>query len=204
MTRKTFTAAMLGLATAFVMVISVAPSSGRAFDRLQGETLIADAQELGATDDELLARFYHLSRNGNSSCSFSFKESIASMPDQARLQGSCCSPMTLHRYREQLEGLKKYRHIAEIPPDPYDILAATAKVLMVRYDLEVTPEEQEAYDYAMENSNEKGPCCCRCWRWSVYGGLGKYLIRTYGFTGEQVAEVWDLSDGCGGDDEHLH
>lgn len=68
---------------------------------------------------------------------------------------------------------------------------------MSYYDMELTPEEQQAYDYAMQNSNEKGPCCCKCWRWYVYGGLGKYLIRNHGFSGEQVTEVWNLSDGCG-------
>jgi hypothetical protein len=56
----------------------------------------------------------------------------------------------------------------------------------------------------MENSDKKGPCCCQCWRWHVYGGLAKYLIREHGFTGEQVAEVWDFSDGCDGSGEHLH
>ena len=39
---------------------------------------------------------------------------------------------------------------------------------------------------------------------SQNGGLGKYLIKTRGFTGEQVTQVWNLSDGCGGDEEHHH
>lgn len=72
------------------------------------------------------------------------------------------------------------------------------------YRIKLTPEERQAYDYAMRNSNEKGPCCCKCWRWHVYGGLGKYLIKNHGFTGKQLAQLWDLSDGCGGDDEHHH
>lgn len=152
----------------------------------------------------LAEKFDYLSKNGNSSCSAAFKDSIASMPNDARLQGSCCSPMSMHRYNEQVEGLKKYSNIREIPPDPYDIEAGLAKRLMSYYDMELTPEEQKAYDYAMVNSNEKGPCCCQCWRWYVYGGLGKYLIHNYQFTGEQVTEVWNLSDGCGGAGEHLH
>ena len=131
------------------------------------------------------------------------------MPDDARLQGSCCSPMSMHRYSEQVEGLKKFKsvadqNIAEIPDDPYDIEAGLAKKLMSYYDMELMSEEQKAYDYAMQNSSEKGPCCCKCWRWYVYGGLGKYLIRNHGFTGEQVTQVWNLSDGCGGDSEHHH
>jgi hypothetical protein len=154
--------------------------------------------------EAVASKFEYLSKNGNSSCSGAFRDSIASMPDNARLQGSCCSPMSMHRYSEQVEGLKKYQNIAEIPPDPYDIEAGLAKKLLAYYDEPLTPDEQKAYDYAMANSDEKGPCCCKCWRWYVYGGLGKYLIKNYGFTGEQITEVWNLSDGCGGDSEHHH
>ncbi|MER9234294.1 hypothetical protein NKI56_19720 [Mesorhizobium sp. M0622] len=50
----------------------------------------------------------------------------------------------------------------------------------------------------MAISEEKGPCCCQCWRWKVYGGLAKVLIREHGFTGRQAVDVWGLSDGCGG------
>ena len=173
-------------------------------------------------NEALAARFDYLSKNGNSSCSASFRTSIPSMPDDARLQGSCCSPMSTHRYSEQVEGLEKFKsalrqaqggeqsrtiagqNIDKIPDDPYDIKAGLAKELMSYYDIELTAEEQKAYDYAMQNSSEKGPCCCKCWRWYVYGGLGKYLIKNHGFTGEQVTEVWNLSDGCGGDSEHHH
>ena len=155
------------------------------------------------------AKFATLSQNGNSSCSGTFRESIQTMPDGNRLQGSCCSPMSLHRYEEQVEGLKMFKSIAgqnidKISDDPYDIEVGLAKELITYYDTELTPEEQQAYDYAMLNSNEKGPCCCKCWRWYVYGGLGKYLIKNHGFTGEQLTEVWNLSDGCGGDNEHQH
>ena len=107
--------------------------------------------------------------------------------------------MSLHRYTEQVAGLKKYSGIPEIPPDPYDIEARLAKQSMSYYDMELTTQEQPAYDYAMQHSNEKGPCCCQCWRWITYGGLAKELIRNYHFTGQQVTEVWNLSDGCGGD-----
>lgn len=148
------------------------------------------------------AKFAELSKNGNSTCSGTFKDSILTMPDDARLQGSCCSPMDLHRYSEQVIGLEKYKDIPEIPSDPYDVDVSLAKKLLSYYDLELTPEEQKAYDYAMVNSHEKGPCCCKCWRWYVYGGLGKYLIRNYKFTGEQVTEIWNLSDGCGGAGDH--
>ena len=154
--------------------------------------------------DAVASKFDYLSKNGNSSCSASFKDSISQMSDSERLRGSCCSPMSLHRYSEQVEALKKYSNISEIPPDPYDLPAALAKKLMSYYDMELSTEEQKAYDYAMANSHEKGPCCCKCWRWFVYGGLGKYLIRNYRFSGEQITEVWNFSDGCGGDEEHHH
>lgn len=158
----------------------------------------------GNVSQTVTAKFEYLSKNGNSSCSFSFRDSIPSMSDGERLRGSCCSPMSLHRYSEQVEGIKKYARITEIPQDPYDIEAGLAKKLLAYYDEPLSGEEQEAYDFAMENSDEKGPCCCKCWRWYVYGGLGKYLIKQYQFTGEQVTDVWNLSDGCGGDSEHHH
>lgn len=164
--------------------------------------LAAVAHEV--TDPALKARFEHLSTNGNSNCSRAFMDSIPGMPAAARLQGSCCSPMDLARYDEQVQGLKAFATIAEIPPDPYDIEAGLAQKLMAAYELALTPEEQAGYDYAMQNADEKGPCCCRCWRWHVYGGLGRLLIRDRGFTGEEVAQVWDLSDGCGGGADHDH
>lgn len=152
----------------------------------------------------LAAKFDYLSQSGNSSCSVSFRESITSLPVGEYLRGSCCSPMNLHRYIEQVEGLQKYSHISEIPPDPYNIEAGLAQKLLSYYDVELSLDEQKVYDYAMTNSYEKGPCCCQCWRWHMYGGLGKLLIRNYGFTGEQLTEIWNLSDGCGGEDGHNH
>ena len=32
----------------------------------------------------------------------------------------------------------------------------------------------------------------------------KHLIRDRGFSGEQIAKIWDLSDGCGGEEGHVH
>lgn len=168
-----------------------------------------DLRSVFGADVALAAQYDRLSQHGNSSCSGAFIDSIDAMPDTMRLQGSCCSPMSPHRYKEQVEGLEKFKsvdgqNIAEIPDDPYDIPASLAKKLKGYYELELTPEEQEAYEYAMAHSNEKGPCCCMCWRWYVYGGLGKYLIKNYKFTGEQVTEVWNLSDGCGGAGDHVY
>ena len=33
------------------------------------------------------------------------------------------------RYHQQIEGLKKYSDIAEVPPDPYDIPAQLAYIM---------------------------------------------------------------------------
>ncbi|MER8764756.1 MULTISPECIES: hypothetical protein [unclassified Mesorhizobium] len=151
-----------------------------------------------ADDPGLAKRFDDLSINGNSSCSTKFANSIASMRAMTRIKGSCCSPMDLKRYTEQTQGLTKYRDIVIIPKDPYDIPAATAQQAASHYDLQLTGDEQKAYDYAMANSNEKGPCCCQCWPRKVYGGLAKYLIHEHGFTAKQIVDVWNVSDGCGG------
>lgn len=160
----------------------------------------ADAE---AIPPDVVKRFEFLSKHGNSSCARSFRDSIASLPATARLQGSCCGEMSLHRYSEQIEGLKQFRHIPEIPPDPYDVEAGLAKKLLAAYEVPLNAAEQQSYDEAIETSEEKGPCCCRCWRWEVFGGLGKLLIRERGFNGQQVAQVWNLSHGCGGD-AHIH
>ncbi|MBN9318009.1 MAG: hypothetical protein J0I99_19895 [Devosia sp.] len=179
--------ALIGLA---LMALSVSVWSGPAHAGTGGDGILQD-------------RFEYLSQHGNSNCSRAFMESIASMAPTMRLQGSCCGPMAEHRYREQVEGLQKYASVPLIPADPYDIPAGIAQQAMAWFAVELSAEGQAAYDYAMENSAERGPCCCKCWRWQVYGGLAKYLIREHDFTDEQVAELWDMSDGCGGDD-HVH
>ena len=155
-------------------------------------------------DAELAARFEYLSQNGNSNCSAEFLASIADMPMTQRLRGSCCSPMDFHRYTEQVKALRSYAEESMIPSDPYDIPAGLAQKLISHYDAELSGAEKPAYDYAMANSDEKGPCCCQCWRWHVYGGLGKFLITERGFSGQQITEVWNLSSGCGGGEDHNH
>lgn len=155
-------------------------------------------------DGLLTVDFRYLSENGNSNCSSEFRDAITTMPAVAMLRGSCCSPMDEHRYVEQINGLKEYADISAIPPNPYNIPVGLAQKHMARYSLDLSGTEQAAYDYAMENSDEGGPCCCPCWRWEMYGGLAKFLITEQSFTGEQIAEIWDLSDGCGGGDDHSH
>lgn len=124
---------------------------------------------------------------------------VYSKSDDERLQGSCCSKMDLSAYTRQIEGLKKYASIEQIPKDPYDIPVFLAKTLLT-FDKEITltAEQQMVYDKAMTMSHEHGPCCCKCWRWTAFEGLAKYLITEHQFSSEQIAEVWDLEDGCGG------
>jgi hypothetical protein len=147
---------------------------------------------------DLSTRFQFLSQHGNVECSAHFEKSIATMPPDGKLQGSCCAPMDEARYRQQIEGLRKYADIAEVPPDPYDISAPLAHRLMGYYDLALNKDEQSTYDYAMEHSDMQGPCCCKCWRWKVYGGLGKFLIRVHHYTGQQLVDLWNVGQGCGG------
>lgn len=143
------------------------------------------------------AKFAALSNAKTSFCSG--PAFIAGKGEEERLQGACCSQMDFHRYQEQVEGLKKYAAIKEIPADPYDIPVSWAnRFLEYGKSTKVTPEQQTVYDQAVKLSHEGGPCCCKCWRWYAFEGLAKYLISERGFTAEQIAEVWDLEDGCGG------
>jgi hypothetical protein len=153
--------------------------------------------------DELVNRFEYLSANGSSNCSPRFLAAIRAMPEGARLQGSCCGPMSLHHYAEQVLELRSYAGIPEIPPDPYDIEAGLAKRLLIAHNEALTPAQQAVYDEAFGKSAEGGPCCCRCWRWHVLGGMAKVLIRKRGFTADTIGTLWDLENGCGGDD-HVH
>lgn len=129
---------------------------------------------------------------------------LDSKKDEGRLQGSCCSPMDFHHYTEQIEGLKKYSPIGKIPPDPYDIAVSLAKELLeFQKNIKLSRGQQTIYDEAIKLSKEGGPCCCKCWRWYAFEGLAKYLITKYSFTAQQIAEVWELEDGCGGE-SHTH
>lgn len=123
------------------------------------------------------------------------------MPEDARIQGSCCSAMDFDRYREQVEGLKKYADVPQVPSDPYDMPVKLAKELL-EYDktIQLTANQQIIYDRATQMADEKGPCCCRCWRWFAFEGQAKFLITEKNWSAQQIAELWGLEDGCGGSD----
>lgn len=148
------------------------------------------------TKPSLELKFAQLS---NARTNFCAGPEIIDTVDADRLQGSCCSAMDFHRYTEQVEGLKKYSDIDKIPSDPYDIPISLAEELLdFQKTIILTAEQQAVYDEAVKMSHEGGPCCCKCWRWYAFEGLAKYLITEYNFNSEQIAEVWDLEDGCGG------
>lgn len=148
------------------------------------------------------ARFSVLSEQRTNSCGGG-KDYVGQLSaDGTRIQGSCCSAMSEHSYKEQIEGLKEYSGYTIIPSDPYDVSSQWAED-MIAYNDEtaLTQEQQAVYDEAMEVSHE-GPCCCMCWHWYAYSGLAKYLIINEDFSAQQVADVWNLSDACGGEHNH--
>jgi hypothetical protein len=122
---------------------------------------------------------------------------INSLPDNYYLQGSCCTPMDYSHYVSQIGALWGYSNIPIIPLDPYNVSAPLAKQ-MISYDgLALTSAQQAVYDGAMKASTE-GPCCCQCWAWYAHEGLAKALIRQYGWNAQQIANIWQLEDCCGG------
>lgn len=144
------------------------------------------------------AAFNVLSQQRTNACGLQ-PDRLLSYADDMRLQGSCCSPMDLHRYQEQVAELRRYAGIAQIPQDAYDVPVALAQELLgYQTDIQLTSDQQAIYDRAVELSELGGPCCCRCWRWYAFEGMGKYLIVEQDWTSEQLAELWTLTDGCGG------
>ena len=114
------------------------------------------------------------------------------------LGGQCCGALKdTEEYHEQLEKIKQYSYIPDIPLDPYKTPIDLAKK-WINYDenTQLTLDEQALYNMALELS-EEGPCCCKCWHYYVNSGIAKYLIKDYSFTAQQVADFWDASDICG-------
>lgn len=114
------------------------------------------------------------------------------------LGGQCCGVLKdTEEYHEQLEKLKQYSHIPDIPLNPYKTPVDLAKK-WIDYDknTQLTLDGQIVYDKALKLSKE-GPCCCRCWHYYVNSGIAKYLIKNYNFDAKQIADFWDASDICG-------
>lgn len=164
----------------------------------------ADLAALKRSENEMLAagdlrsRFVRLSSRHSNKCGL-LPESLSTIAVNGRLQGSCCRRMDLHKYTEQIAGLRRYAHVPEVPSDPYDIAVSLAKRLLgYQKSIELTTTQQATYDRAMQLSEEGGPCCCRCWRWTTFEGQAKFLIARRGYGAEAIAEIWELEDGCGG------
>lgn len=157
-----------------------------------------NAKPVAATD--LHARFLVLSKQHTNQCGLR-ASSLETLARGGRLQGACCSAMGYERYREQIHGLKRYSAVEEIPKDPYDVPVWLAKRLIgYRTAITLSGSGQTVYDRAVELAKEHGPCCCHCWRWDAFEGQAKFLISRRAYTSPQVAEIWDLEDGCGSDE----
>jgi len=185
-------------ATAFVVV------SGALFLGSTPRSLNDDERSTYViTNTALAAQFEDLSSKTTNSCGGG-KAVVFGLPEDGRLQGSCCEAMDAHSYEEQITGLKEtYGEYDIIPFDPYDVPAPWAQQMIEYSDqTTLTSEQQALYDEAVELSEEGGPCCCVCWHWYAYEGLAKHLIINENFTAEQIAEVWELSDACGGSSGH--
>lgn len=144
------------------------------------------------------ARFAVLARQRSNRCNLQAGELLRA-PGGGHLQGSCCSSMDEHAYGEQVRALRRFAQISQIPRDPYDIPVALAQRLL-RYQavIHLSTQERAIYRRGMEMSREKGPCCCRCWRWTAFEGLSKYLIVKHGWQPRRLARLIEALDGCGG------
>ena len=147
-------------------------------------------------------RFTYLADQRSNRCNLQARELLRRGGD-GRLQGSCCSRMDKHAYAEQVRALRRYARIREIPRDPYDIPVTLAQRLL-RYQagIRLSRPERAIYTRGMQMSRNKGPCCCRCWRWTAFEGLSKYLIVRRDWQPSRLARLIEALDGCGGGRQH--
>jgi hypothetical protein len=147
------------------------------------------------------AGFAALSAAHTNRCDLTAME-VGSMPDAMRLQGSCCFPMDRSRYRSQLRGLGQFTDAERrlIPSNPYDVPVALAKRLLSYRAISLSPGQQTIYRRAAAKSSLGGPCCCHCWRWQAFKGQAEFLIARRHYSAAQVARLWELEAGCGGND----
>lgn len=148
-------------------------------------------------------RFAYLASQHSNYCSLD-RDKVMSYPDDMHMQGACCNPMDMAKYQEQVSYLREYLSVPQIPKDPYDVPASLAKQLLGYEDsIKLASTDKATYDQAMQMTDDKGPCCCKCWRWYMTEGLDKYLITQHHMTAQQIAEITDMTNGCGGaEDTH--
>lgn len=165
---------------------------------LQGRPSGVDREREASASGPADARFSYLAVQRSNRCDLQAAE-IATYPRTARLQGSCCSPMDRAAYKDQLRALRDYDRVAAIPRDPYDISAGTVqRLLRYRDNVELDRTDRATYRRALELSSEGGPCCCHCWRWEAFAGLGQKLTMRDGWHAAELASLIDALDGCGG------
>jgi hypothetical protein len=144
------------------------------------------------------ARFAYLARQRSNRCDLQAPE-LMQRRGRDHLQGSCCSAMDKRAYVEQVGALRGYARIRQIPSDPYDIpVALVRRLLRYQAGIRLSARERSVYTRGMQMSREKGPCCCRCWRWTAFEGLSKYLIASRGWHARRLAGLIEALDGCGG------
>jgi hypothetical protein len=77
---------------------------------------------------------------------------------------------------------------------------------LLRYDetISLSAAQRSIYRRAMNMCEQKGPCCCPCWRWNAFRGLSKHLLVRRRWPAARLAELVDALEGCGGPahDEH--
>ena len=185
--------AVTGLVAALTAVVALVWLSGAIGS---SDHARSTAEAAGAMGSE--ARFAYLASQHTNYCSLD-RATVAGYPDDQRMQGACCDAMDMDKYQQQVAGLRKYATISEIPKDPYDIEAGLAKRL-IEYDdtITLTGQDKDTYDAAMQMTDNKAPCCCQCWRWYMTEGLDKFLITQQHLSAQQIAEITDLVNGCGG------
>ena len=125
---------------------------------------------------------------------------IMQLPDNfTNMGGQCCGVVNnIEKYHRQIEGLKKFSNIADVPSNPYDIpVVQVKKMLAYDRDTILTSEENVTLTMAAKMSDEGGPCCCKCWHWYFNEGVAKEMIAEYHFTANQIADFYNLSDICG-------
>jgi hypothetical protein len=145
----------------------------------------------------LKARFAILSQRHTNECLLT-PAGLDKFAVNGRLQGSCCGPMKYSDNVRQIDGLKAYADNSEIPPDPYDVPVSLAKhLLSLDSSLTLDTAQQKVYSEATKLATEHGPCCCKCWRWFAFRGQAKEFIREERYSAAQIAQIWDLEDGCG-------
>lgn len=145
----------------------------------------------------LRARFDYLGKQHSNRCGMPASALVAMRPG-ARLQGSCCFPMNYDAYVKQRHEIARYADVSVVPHDAYDVSAILAKRLISYQSIKLTSAQKRVYNRAKPLSTTKGPCCCRCWRWTAFGGQAKYLITRRHYSARQIADVWSVEEGCGG------